>query len=208
MHGDGVTVLDEEADRVGQVELALGVLRLEAVEHGPELLAAEDVDRGVDLADLQLLSGRVGRLDDRAQVTVAVADDAAVRARVGGREREYGRRGALAAVRLEQLAEQLARQQRRVAREDENVGRAPVERGARGADGVAGAERLLLHRHLEPLERIAALGGADDDEWIGAEGAGRLEHPVDHPPPEQPVQVFRGRRAHAGAEAGGHHDGC
>ena len=34
------------------------------------------------------------------------------------------------------------------------------------------------------------------------------EHPVDHAPAEQRVQVLRRRRAHAGAEAGGHDDGC
>ena len=42
---DGLAVGDEEPDRVGEVELALRVVRLEPLERGPELLGAEDVDR-------------------------------------------------------------------------------------------------------------------------------------------------------------------
>ena len=49
------------ADRVGQVELALRVVRLEPLERGPEVARAEDVDRGVHLADRELLRRRVER---------------------------------------------------------------------------------------------------------------------------------------------------
>ena len=45
VHGDALAVADEQPDRVGQVELALGVVRLEPLERRPELLGAEDVDR-------------------------------------------------------------------------------------------------------------------------------------------------------------------
>ena len=54
MRGDGLAVLDEEADGVGEVELALRVLRLEALERRPEALGADDVDRGVHLVDREL----------------------------------------------------------------------------------------------------------------------------------------------------------
>ena len=61
---------------------------------------------------------------------------------------------------------------------------------------------------VDALEaRRAASGDSDDDERIGAERLRRCEHPVDHPPSEQRVQVLRHGRAHAGAEARGHDDG-
>ena len=77
---------DEVADGVGQVELALGVVRLEPVERRPEQVAAEDVDRGIALAERELLGRRVSRLDDRLDRTVSAADDAAVGAGIGGLE--------------------------------------------------------------------------------------------------------------------------
>ena len=84
---------DEVAHGVGQVELALRVDGLQPVERGPEQLGPEDVDRGVRLADRELLGRRVGRLDDRLEVAVGAADDPAVAADVGGDEREHGRAG-------------------------------------------------------------------------------------------------------------------
>src|SRR3954454_2646313 len=55
MDGDRLPVGDEQAERVGDVQLPLGVLRLEPVEQGPERLRAEAVDPGVHLAELELL---------------------------------------------------------------------------------------------------------------------------------------------------------
>ena len=65
--GDLVAVSDEQADRVGQVDLALGVVRLDPVERRPELLGAEHVDRGVRLLELELRRGRIAGLDDPAR---------------------------------------------------------------------------------------------------------------------------------------------
>ena len=58
---DPLACLDEQADRVGQVELALGVRRLEPVERRPERGASEDVDRRVDLSQLQLVRRCIAR---------------------------------------------------------------------------------------------------------------------------------------------------
>ena len=55
---------DEHADRVGEVELTLHVVRLEPVEHGPEAVRTKDIDRGVDLSNGELLGRCVARLDD------------------------------------------------------------------------------------------------------------------------------------------------
>ena len=54
-------------DRVGQVELALRVVRRQPVEHRPQPICAEDVDRRVDLAHRALLVRRVTMLDDRIE---------------------------------------------------------------------------------------------------------------------------------------------
>ena len=108
VHRDALAVLDEVADRVGEVELALRVVRLEPLERRPEQLGAEDVDRGVHLADRELLGRRVDRLDDRAQAPVAVADDAPVAAHVGRREGEHRRGRVRGAVGCEEPFEQLA----------------------------------------------------------------------------------------------------
>ena len=70
VHRDALAVSDEQPDRVGQVELALGVVRLDPVERRPELLGAEDVDRGVGLAQRELLraSRRAPRRSARGSV--------------------------------------------------------------------------------------------------------------------------------------------
>ena len=205
---DPLAARDEIAHGVGEVELALDVVRLEPVERRPEQVAAEDVDRGVALLDLQLLGRGVAGLDDPLDRAVGPADDAAVRTGVVGHEGEDGRRGALTPVLLDERLEQLGREERRVAGEDEDVLDAVPHGVARRADGIAGAERLLLDRDAGVAELVAALGRGDHDQRIRPERARGLEHPVDHPPPEDRVQVLRGRRAHARAEPSGHHHGC
>ena len=89
----------------------------------------------------------------------------------------------------------------RVAGEDEHVARAPSSARARRATASPVPRGSLLHGDLDALERVRVLGRGDDDERIGAERAGRLDHPVDHAPAEQRVEVLRRRRAHARAEA-------
>ena len=94
--GNTVPCVDEVAHGVGQVQLALRVARLQPVERRPQQIGPEDVDRRVHLADRELLGGRVDGLDDRLEVAVGVADDAAVAPDVGRHEREHGRRRAAA----------------------------------------------------------------------------------------------------------------
>ena len=205
---DLVAVSDEQADRVGQVELALGVVRLDPVERRPELLGSEHVDRGVRLPDLELRRGRVAGLDDPLEASVAVAHEPAVVPGIVVLDAEHRCCGAGGEVRVEQLAQHLGGQQHGVAREDEHVLGTTLERGARRPDGVAGAARQLLHRDLVALEVAARLRRGNDDDRVGADITGRMEHPVDHPAAEQRVQVLRYGRAHPGSEAGGHDDGC
>ena len=64
-------------DRVGEVVLALRVLGAQPPQRGREQVAAEAVDRRVDLVDLELLGVGVGVLDDAGDPIVLVADDPA-----------------------------------------------------------------------------------------------------------------------------------
>ena len=141
VHGDGLAVGDEQAERVGDVELALRVVRLETVEYRPELLGAEDVDAGVHLAELVLLGRGVGRLDDAGEPPGAVAHDPPVPARVLRLEGQHRAGGALAAVRLDESADERRGQGGDVAVEHEHVAGRISERGSGGAHGVARAER-------------------------------------------------------------------
>ena len=75
---DAVAVLDEVANRIGQVELALSVVGLEPVEGGPEQFGLEHVDRGVALRQLELIRRRVGGFDDRVNGAVSAANDTTV----------------------------------------------------------------------------------------------------------------------------------
>ena len=116
--------------------------------------------------------------------------------------------------------ERLGPQQRRVARQHEDVvlGVEVVgERGERDADGVAGAplHALLdeLDRHLGDellLQRLGdALGAVadDDDDALERQLRERVDDVQHHRPPAQRVQHLRRRRPHARALARGEHDG-
>ena len=71
------------------------------------------------------------------------------------------------------------------------------ERSPCGADGVAGAERLLLDGDVEPVEQPARVGRRDDDDPRDACVLRGPDHPVDHPSAEQRVQVLGRRALHA-----------
>ena len=208
MSDDALPAAHEIADGVGQVELALGVVRLEPVERRPEQVGPEDVDRRVALAQLELLGRRVSGLHDRLDGAVARANDPAVRAHVLRLEGEDGRGRLLPPMRLDELLEQLGRQKRRVARQHEHALRVVADDCAGGADCIAGPERPLLHRDLDVPERVAALRRGDHHEWLRAEGPSGLQHPVDHPSAEDRVQVLGHGRAHARSEPAGHHHSC
>ena len=68
-HAHIVAVFDHEAHGVGQIQLALDVLRLQAVERRPQPGGLEHVDRRVDLADRELLLGRIGILPGKSSIT-------------------------------------------------------------------------------------------------------------------------------------------
>ena len=106
---------------------------------------------------------------------------------------------------VDERGEELRRQERCVAGEDEHLLRVPY-RLARRANGVARPERTLLHRDRQPVERVGGVRRGDDDERLGAERLCGRDDPVDHPPPEDRVEVLCDRGAHTRPEPSGHHD--
>ncbi len=139
VHRDERAGGDEQPDRVGEVQLALGVSRLEPLERGPEARGGEDVEAGVDLAECELGRARVGGLDDPRERSAPVADDAAVAAHLGRLEREHGGRGVRGAVRLEELGDQLGAQAGDVAGEHEDLARSPATWRRRGCSVSPGS---------------------------------------------------------------------
>ena len=82
---DEPAVAAQERQDVGQVELALRVVAPEPLERAQQRAAVEQVQAGVDLADRELLLGRVAgglRLDHALDAPLGVADDAPVAGRV------------------------------------------------------------------------------------------------------------------------------
>ena len=73
----------EDRDHVGEVVLALGVVGGEPAQRGPEQVAAEAVDGGVDLLDGPLLGGGVGLLDHPGDEAVLVPHQPSVPGRLG-----------------------------------------------------------------------------------------------------------------------------
>ena len=156
--GDTLAILNEMAHGVGQVQLALRVRRVDPVERGPDPVGGEDVDRRVDLVHGELLRRRVTGLDDLPNGALVVADDAAVLAWVGGPEGEDRGGCVLAAVRLEEVAQEPGAERRRVSAEDEQVAVDPVERRARRGQCVTGSPWLGLDGDLDPVERASPSG--------------------------------------------------
>ena len=72
---DAVPAVDEQTDDVGEVLLALVVVRRQLAEELLEQGAVERVHPGVDLADLQLFRGRVAVLDDGVDLARAGMPD-------------------------------------------------------------------------------------------------------------------------------------
>ena len=112
-----------------------------------------------------------------------------------------------APVRVDELAEEPSSEQRRVPGEHEDVVGTALESSACAAHRVTRPARLLLYRDLDPVEGGGRRGRRDDDDRIHAESPGRGEHPVDHPPAEDRMQVLGDVGAHPRAESGRHHDG-
>ena len=199
------TVGDEVRDRVRKVELPLGVAGVELLERRPERAGGEGIGGGVELRDLALVRGGIPVLDDRLHASVVGADDPPVRKRAACLEREDRHRGALPLVLGDELCQVSRGQQRRRRVEHEQVAFEPRERVPGRGDGVAGTEWLFLNRHPHSLVGVHRVGRGDDHDRVGSGLARGVDHPVDHAPAEQRVQVLRHGRPHPRSESARHH---
>ncbi len=95
---DAVAHPGQHADDVGQVELALRVVRRQVPQGRAEQVPPERVDAGGDLVDGPFLHRRVALLDDPQHPAVGRGDDPPVARRVVDDAREQRRRGAVGDV--------------------------------------------------------------------------------------------------------------
>ena len=214
----------EQVEHLGQVQLALRVVRAQPRQRLPEGAALERIDARVHLRYQALLGGRVPLLlglDNPLDRPARVAHHPPVAARiVEDRAEHRGGRAALQ-VSVDQPADRLGVDKRHVAAQDHDR-RVGVEAGCRPGvqvgpgrrvelrhgrtDSAAGAVRPLLHRQVNPrrqdvLER--PLRRVHHHDLSGSRLKGRLHRPQHHRPAAQLMQHLRGLRAHARALAGG-----
>ncbi len=201
----------EDRQRVGQVDLALGVVGRDPAQGVDHRAAGEGVDAGVDLLDRELLVGGVAGglgLDHALHAAVAVANDAAVAGGVVEDHRGHRRRRAVGGVGLRERLDRLGGDERDVAADDDDaVGRGDLAGG--GEDGVAGAARLLLdgERGAVGQQRLdRAVGAADDHDLARPGGQGGVDRPADQGLPAEVVQSLGHLRLHPRALPRGEDD--
>ena len=178
-------VLCQQPDHVGQVELALGVLRGQARQRRGERLAPEAVEPDVELVQRQLLGRGVAGLDDARHV-LAVAHDAAVgvrRRQPGTHERAAGvsRAGRDCALHRRGL------DQRRVAGQHDHELARRRHRLHSHHHGVARSVGRRLHDDADVRQRcgdgLGRLRPGHDDHVVGARLARRADDPGQHRQP-------------------------
>ncbi|VXC06974.1 hypothetical protein NOCARDAX2BIS_400209 [Nocardioides sp. AX2bis] len=215
--GAGVQArLAGQADQVGEVVLALGVVVAQPRQRLEEEVGVEGQDPGVDLGDLALGGRGVLLLDDRLDLAVGVAQHPAVPRRVGHPPREHAHRAVGGGVLVGEGAQGLPGEQGRVAvRDHDRPGHRALggERVDRDPDRVAGAELLLLHgqqRVGSPLGHVQtdqlALVAHDDRDASGVQRPHRRQHVADHGAAGDGVQDLRGLRPHPRPAPGSEED--
>ena len=186
----------------------MGVVVGQAGERGAQGIGVEDVETGVDFVDLEFGGRGVLGLDDAD--AGGVADHTPVAAGLVDLEGGGGRRGALSDVRIDEAAEQLRGEQRRVARHDQHVAGEAVERRHRAAHCVARAELVVLDDGLgvarDGGDGLGGIGRDHDDDALGAGLADGGDDPAEQRSTPDRVKHLGQRRAHARALAAGHHD--
>src|SRR5581483_4545755 len=206
-------------DDVGQVVLALVVLRREPAQRRREHAAAEAVDRRVPLGDGALVGRGVALFDHAHDVAVLAADDAAVAGGVVGVRGEHRARRTGEAVLLDEPGDRGGAQQRRVTGQHEHVAVVEVVVGEDrqpDAHRVAGPPLDVLLDEVEGevgrllLQLLRDEVGAvtDDDHRLVDRGLPeRVEHVEHHGAAAQQVQRLGPCGPHARAFAGGENDG-
>ncbi len=177
-------------------------------ERGLEEGARERVDAGVHLAERALLLRGVLPLDDADEGAGRVAHDAPVAGGVRGLGRQERHGGAGRATSVDEARERRVREERYVAREDEDLVRAGG-RGERHADRVSRSELRLLddrrdaRESREVLEHLLEPAPHDDDDRPGAERERGGEDSIEEGAARGLVEDLRRLGAHPDAAPGG-----
>ena len=212
--GDRARSLGRERDQIGQVELALRVLRIDARERLPEESGVGAVQARVHLADLPLLGGGVLLLHDEGGAALRRVHDAPVAGWVFERHGSEGECGAAAP--LHDRAERLRGEEGRVTGEDEHLTVEAAQPGPCREHRVRRPELLLLHGEAErrvrqmPAEgRLHLLGLVADHHHhrIGPRLERALHGVIRQRPSADLVQHLGPAGLHARALAGGEDDG-
>ena len=215
MGADRQPVGDGTADDVGEVQLALDVVGVEACDRVGEEPAVDGEDAAVHLADHAFGVVGVSVLADGRDGRGVVAHDAAVPARVvelGRQDRDHVAGGAMV---VEQLTDRLGGQERHVAiRDQHGAFGSRAQRLERDLDGVAGSALVLLHgQHdlwIDLGDRRRHLVAVVPDDGHGARDAGLADGDQrvrDHAAPGQLVEHLGALRSHPRARARGEDDG-
>ena len=206
-------------DDVGEVDLALVVVRAQGRQGGAQVGGVEDVDAGVDLADSALGLAGVALLDDGRDGAVGLAHDAPV---AGGVLELGGQQGdgiSALMVLSQELLQGGGVQQRDVAAgDDDGPGEVLGQGGQPAGDGPPGTGHLVLVGRNgiggdlgEVGDDGVALVAHDDDEVLGLQPPGRGDGVVHQAATADPVQDLGGDRSHTSSLACGHDDdggGC
>ena len=157
---------DEDADHLGQVLLALGVVGAQPADRLVQQAGVEGVDPGRHLGHRQLVRAGVLLLHHpqhgAGPAGVAGPDHPAVAGRVGQLAGQHGGSGAAGGVLRQQAGQGGRQQQRRVAGQHQHsAGDRPVggELLQRYPDGVPGAVLLLLHHRHRRRGDLGQVGG-------------------------------------------------
>ena len=191
---DDAPSLAENRHEVGQIVFALGVVGGDGSHGVEEALEREGVNAGIDLVDVALRRAGVALLDDTCN-PLAGSDDSAVAVRVGHDRGDDRGRGARLSVMIRQILQGLRREQRHVAREeDQGAGRTAERRRCR--QRMRGPELWLLHHEADTrvsrksrFHRVRLVSD-DDDRGAGLKNGGGRQDALDHREAGDAVQDF------------------
>ncbi len=208
VRGHALAVGAQQVQGLWEIQLALGVVRGQPRQGTQQRGAVEDVDAGVDLANLKLggggVPGRLG-LDHALDGALRVAHHTPVAAGIVEQGGGHRRGGPRLFVGDDEPGDGPSIDERDIAAENHD-GVLTVEQVDRGAYGAAGPVGDGLDDQLDPRGQhgLKRPGGSVDDYDLAGPGLQRgLHGPEQHRPPAQLVQDLGRRRAHAGSLAGG-----
>src|ERR1700675_1228001 len=206
-----LVALAQQADRIGEIELAVSVVRTQRGKAGPEFFEREAINAGIYLVNCALLGRRSLFFDDGLHAALGIANDAAIVRGIVEYGGENRRGGFASAVRVEQGGKRCGAQQRSVPRDDNHQFGALANRAPRNLDGVArSALRLLKNRlRAEPFDyggNIFSLMAHDDEQLRRLEQPAGAHHVLDKRASARAMQHLREVGAHAHSLTRGEND--